>query len=108
VITSDGYWIIIITRANRCAAKTPDEKAALLDSMLAYSGKYTICRRPDKGRGSICPWHENLSSANVKIRRGSLAWKATSSLFRTGPNSELYGKARGNRPKPSSPGNAKR
>ena len=42
VLTSDGHWIIIITRANRGPAKNSDEKAALLDSMLAYSGKYTI------------------------------------------------------------------
>jgi Lipocalin-like domain len=41
-ITPDGYLIIIMTRANRGPAKTSDEKASLLDSMLAYSGKYTI------------------------------------------------------------------
>lgn len=41
VITPDGYWIIIITGANRAPAKSPDEKASLLDTMLAYSGKYT-------------------------------------------------------------------
>ena len=42
VLTSDNYWSIILTRANRSQAKTVEEKAALLDSMLAYSGKYTI------------------------------------------------------------------
>jgi hypothetical protein len=42
VITSDGYWIIILTGADRKPAKNPDEKATLLDSMLAYSGRYTI------------------------------------------------------------------
>jgi hypothetical protein len=42
VITPDGYWIIIITGAGRGIAKSSDEKAALLDSMLAYSGKYSI------------------------------------------------------------------
>jgi hypothetical protein len=42
VLTSDGHWMILITRADRAPAKTSDEKAALLDSMLAYSGKYTI------------------------------------------------------------------
>jgi hypothetical protein len=41
VLTGEGHWSIIITRANRSPAKTSDEKAALLDSMLAYSGKYT-------------------------------------------------------------------
>jgi len=42
VLTSDGHFIVIITRADRGPAKNSDEKAALLDSMLAYSGKYTI------------------------------------------------------------------
>ena len=42
VLTREGHWIIVITGANRRPAKTTDEKAALLDSMLAYSGRYTI------------------------------------------------------------------
>lgn len=42
VITSEGHWIVIITAANRQPPKTTEEKAALLDSMLAYSGKYRI------------------------------------------------------------------
>jgi hypothetical protein len=42
VITPEGHWIVIITAANRQSPKTTDEKAALLDSMLAYSGKYRI------------------------------------------------------------------
>jgi hypothetical protein len=42
VITADGYWIAILTGANRTSAKTIEEKAALFDSMLAYSGKYSI------------------------------------------------------------------
>jgi hypothetical protein len=42
VITPQGYWIVIITGANRHAAKTPEDKLALFDSVLAYSGKYTV------------------------------------------------------------------
>jgi hypothetical protein len=42
VLTADGNWIIIITGASRGPAKTADEKAALVDSMTAYSGKYTV------------------------------------------------------------------
>jgi hypothetical protein len=42
VLTAEGHWIIILTAADRRPAKTNDEKAALLDSMLAYSGRYTI------------------------------------------------------------------
>jgi Lipocalin-like domain len=42
VLTPDGHWIIILTGANRKPAKSVEEKAALLDSMLAYSGAYTV------------------------------------------------------------------
>src|SRR4051812_46945793 len=42
VLSPEGQWIIILTAANREPAKTLEEKAALLDSMLAYSGKYII------------------------------------------------------------------
>jgi hypothetical protein len=42
VMTPDGYWTVIITGANRHAARTAEEKVALFDSVLAYSGKYTI------------------------------------------------------------------
>ena len=42
VLTRDGHWIMIVTGAHRMPAKTAEEKAALLDSLLAYSGKYRI------------------------------------------------------------------
>jgi hypothetical protein len=42
VLTRDGHWTVIVTGANRIPAKTAEEKAALLDSLLAYSGKYRI------------------------------------------------------------------
>jgi hypothetical protein len=42
VLTPEGHWMVIITGANRHPAKSTDAKAALLDSVLAYSGKYTI------------------------------------------------------------------
>lgn len=41
-MTPDGHWIVIITGANRHPAKTVEEKIALFDSVLAYSGKYTV------------------------------------------------------------------
>lgn len=41
-MTSDGHWIVIITGANRHPAKTAEEKIALFDSVLAYSGKYSV------------------------------------------------------------------
>jgi hypothetical protein len=42
VMTPEGHWSCIITAANRQAGTTPEEKAALMDTMLAYFGKYTI------------------------------------------------------------------
>jgi len=41
-LTPDRHWIIILTGANRNPAKSVEEKATLLDSMLAYSGVYTV------------------------------------------------------------------
>jgi len=42
VLTPNRHWIIILTGANRKPAKTIEEKAALLDSMIAYTGKFTV------------------------------------------------------------------
>ena len=42
VLTSDRHWVIVLTGANRGPAKGVEEKAALLDTMLAYSGAYTV------------------------------------------------------------------
>lgn len=42
VMTPEGHWSVIVTGANRKAGITPDEKAALMDTMLAYFGTYSI------------------------------------------------------------------
>jgi hypothetical protein len=42
VFTSDGYVTFIIVAANRKPASNNDESAALLKSLLAYTGKFTI------------------------------------------------------------------
>ena len=42
VLTPDRRWIIVMTGANRKPAKSAEEKAALLDSLLAYSGVYAV------------------------------------------------------------------
>ena len=42
VFTSDGYVTFIIVAANREPASSNDESAALLKSLLAYTGKFTI------------------------------------------------------------------
>jgi len=68
VLTPDGYWIIIITRADRVPAKTSDEKAALLDSMLAYSGKYTIDGDRLTTRVDMS-WHEIYTGERQNLTR---------------------------------------
>ena len=42
VFTSDGYVAFMIVAANRKPASNTDESAALLKSLLAYTGKFTI------------------------------------------------------------------
>jgi hypothetical protein len=42
LFTSDGYAAFMIAAANRKPASNNDESAALLKSLLAYTGKFTI------------------------------------------------------------------
>ena len=42
VMTPEGHWSVIITGANRKEGKTIEEKAALMETMLAYFGKFSI------------------------------------------------------------------
>jgi hypothetical protein len=68
VLTPEGHWMIILTGANRGPAKGLEEKAGLLDSMLAYSGKYTI----EGNRMMIqvdMSWNEIYSGANQNQTR---------------------------------------
>src|SRR5262249_14894822 len=68
VLTSEGDWIIILTGGHRDPAKNPEEKAALLDSMLAYSGKYSV----EENRMTIrvdMSWNEIYSGPNQNQTR---------------------------------------
>ena len=58
VLTADGRWIIIATGANRKPATSVEEKAALLDSVLAYSGVYTV-------EGNKITTHVDMSSNEI-------------------------------------------
>lgn len=42
IVTPQGDFMVIISGADRKPAKTTEEKAALLDSVLAYAGKSTF------------------------------------------------------------------
>jgi len=68
VLTPEGHWIIILTGGHRGPAKNLEEKAALLDSMLAYSGKYSI----EGNRMTILvdvSWNEIYSGPNQSQTR---------------------------------------
>ena len=62
VLTPDSHWIIILTGANRKPANTVEEKAALLDSLLAYSGKYTV-------EGDQITTHVDMSSNEIRANQ---------------------------------------
>ena len=68
VLTPEGQWIIILTGANRGPAKDLEGKAALLDSMLAYSGKYTVEGNRMMIRVDMS-WNEIYSGANQNQTR---------------------------------------
>ena len=42
ILTVEGRMMTIITRADRKPATTVDERAALLDSMVGYTGRYRV------------------------------------------------------------------
>jgi hypothetical protein len=42
VLTLNGRWIIVVSGANRKPATNNDERAALLGTLIAYTGKYTV------------------------------------------------------------------
>jgi len=68
VLTPEGQWIIILTRADRGPATNLEDKAALLDSMLGYSGKYSV----EGNRMTIrvdMSWNEIYSGANQNQTR---------------------------------------
>ena len=68
VLTPEGDWINILTKADRGPARNAEEKAALLDSMLAYSGKYTV-----EGNRMVIrvdmSWNEIYAGANQNQTR---------------------------------------
>jgi hypothetical protein len=42
ILTIEGRMMTIVTRADRKPATTVDERAALLGSMVSYTGRYTV------------------------------------------------------------------
>jgi hypothetical protein len=42
IVAPDGYWSVLIAKADRKAATNNAERAALLRSMVGYTGKFTV------------------------------------------------------------------
>jgi lipocalin-like protein len=42
IVAPDGYWSVLIAKADRKPATNNAERAALLRSMVAYTGKFTV------------------------------------------------------------------
>jgi hypothetical protein len=63
IVAPDGYWTVMITKTNRKPATNDAERASLLKSMLAYSGKFTV--DGDKITTSVdLSWNEANSGKN--------------------------------------------
>lgn len=70
ILTAEGRMMTILTRADRKPAMTMEERAALLQSMVSYTGRYTvehdrIITKPDVA------WNE-LYSGTEQVRYYSL------------------------------------
>src|SRR5262245_53234831 len=63
IITSDGFWFAMITGGNRKIATNNDERAALLNSLVAYTGKYTLDGDKITTRVDMS-WNEFYTSPN--------------------------------------------
>jgi len=83
VLTSDGHWIVIITKADRTPAKNSEEKAALLDTMLAYSGKYSIDGDRITTRVDMS-WHE-IYTGERQILTRFFSVEGDKLVIRSGP-----------------------
>jgi Lipocalin-like domain len=70
IFTPEGRMMTVITRADRKPARTVPEQAALLQSMVAYTGRYTVERnriitRPDVSWNEIYAGTEQIRYYSV-------------------------------------------
>jgi hypothetical protein len=66
IVAPDGYWSVIIAKADRKPATNNAERAALLRSMVAYTGKFTV--EGDKITSSTdIAWNE-VNTGRTQIR----------------------------------------
>ena len=77
ILTVEGRMMTIITRADRKPATTVDERAALLGSMVSYTGRYTvehdrIIIRPDVAWNEIYSGTEQIRYYTLNGNRLSI------------------------------------
>ena len=94
VITPDGYMVAIIAAANRKPATNNDESAALLNSLLAYTGKVTT----DGGKITIkvdISWNELLTGQDqvrfVKVEGDKLSIRTAEQISAVFPGKKVIG-----------------
>jgi hypothetical protein len=90
ILTAEGRMMTIVTRADRKPATTVEEQAALLQSMVAYSGRYTVegnrlITRPD------VTWNE-IYSGTEQVRYYSLNGETLALTTAPQPSGVLPGK----------------
>jgi Lipocalin-like domain len=63
IVAPDGYWTVLISKADRKPATNNAERAALLRSMVGYTGKFTV--EGDKITSTVdISWNEANSGRN--------------------------------------------
>src|SRR4051794_15890570 len=63
IVAPDGYWSVLITRTGRKPANNDAERARLLRTMVAYTGKFTV--EGDKITSAIdLSWNEVSTGKN--------------------------------------------
>jgi hypothetical protein len=94
VITPEGYMTALIVAANRKAAANNDERAALLNSMLAYTGKLAI----DGDKITIktdLSWNEILTGQDqvrfVKVEGDNLSIRTAEQASAVFPGKRVVG-----------------
>ena len=66
IVAPDGYWTVIIAKADRKAATNNAERAALLRSMVAYTGKFSV--EGDKITSTVdIAWNE-VNTGRTQVR----------------------------------------
>jgi hypothetical protein len=66
IVAPDGYWSVIIAKADRKPATNNAERAALLRSMVAYTGKFTVDGDKITSAADIA-WNE-VNTGRTQIR----------------------------------------